>query len=246
MSLLQSSILPLSVMFRCQLRRSLFFPMPVNTIPHGLAKSARGLSTEASNPSQDAHKHSHKRRNEHRPQIHTSEEDHYVVTLLTDEEHHQAISNLRRKYFPPKLLKVSAHISLFRALPGSMLSTFKQDIDSVASRTPPFTIRADKPFRMSRGIGLAVEGLETVEKIFQELQGKWHNVLSQQDRAKFLGHYTLMNKVNDQGVISRSLEELAVDFPGSSGKALGLSLWRYDRGWWRHDQDFAFAGDRRS
>ncbi|KAI1753995.1 hypothetical protein F4782DRAFT_494678 [Xylaria castorea] len=170
------------------------------------------------------------------------EEDVYVLTLKTDPVHQKRMSGLRTRYFPPHLLKVDAHVTLFHALPESLKSVITSDLSSLCAKISPFDIRAAKPFRMGRGVGVHVSGLAPVEKLCAELQTRWCEHLTLQDSRKFRGHYTLMNKVDDREVIDRCLAELESDFTGCGGLATGLDLWRYDRGWWRHERDIEFSG----
>ncbi|ORY68986.1 uncharacterized protein BCR38DRAFT_482464 [Pseudomassariella vexata] len=183
----------------------------------------------------------YQRRDDHKPRTAYEDEDHYVLTLKTDPELQTAMSALRTKYFPPKLLKVNAHVSLFHALPGSMLPKMKSDISSLASRTTLFHIKAGKPFRMARGVGISVDGLEPAAHIHKDLQELWRETLSIQDRGKFRGHYTIMNKVTEAEEVDACLAEVKNNFHGCSGTVTGLSLWKYDRGWWVSKEDFGFG-----
>ncbi|KAI1382628.1 uncharacterized protein F4822DRAFT_423067 [Hypoxylon trugodes] len=189
-----------------------------------------------------------KRREGHKPRTTVPEdkETYHVLTIQTDPIHRRTMCALRERYYPPSLLRVSAHISLFRALPGSMLPVIKTDIAAAAAQTAPFDIRAvGPPVRLGRGgVGVSVSGLEPVEKLVKDFQNKWQDTLSRQDRAAFRGHYTLMNKVDDPEVVARCFEEVSREMEpnGCPGTALGLSLWRYDNGWWRHQEDFPFSG----
>ncbi|KAI2618036.1 hypothetical protein GGS26DRAFT_602901 [Hypomontagnella submonticulosa] len=190
---------------------------------------------------------SHRRQN-HRPQSNVPDQDeiYYVLTLQTDPSHHRTMCSLRERYFPPALLRVGAHISLFRALPDSGLPSLREDIAAAADHITPFQIHAvGPPIRMGRrGVGVPVLGLEPVVELVRGFQEKWGDVLSRQDRGTFRGHYTLMNKVDDSETVARCIHELRQDFGpnGCPGMVLGLSLWRYDDGWWRHEKDFAFSG----
>ena len=74
--------------------------------------------------------------------------------------------------------------------------------------------------------------------IYNDLKEKWEDFLSKQDKS-FKAHYTVQNKV-EEGVPQRTLEELQKNFEGSRGQVDGLSLYRYDRGYWRHTKDFMF------
>ncbi|KAI8630619.1 hypothetical protein F5Y19DRAFT_474415 [Xylariaceae sp. FL1651] len=193
-----------------------------------------------------SHTQTHLPPNHERPQDHNpplpAPEDAYVLTLQTDPAHQARMSELRARYFPPHLLKVNAHITLFHALPGSLFSVVVSDLASLSSSIPPFHIRAAKPFRMARGVGVSVSGLETAERVFRELQTRWWDSLSQQDRRKFRGHYTLMNKADDEDTVGGCLRELRREIGGCEGMAIGLSLWRYEGGWWQHERDFGFLG----
>ena len=86
-------------------------------------------------------------------------------------------------------------------------------------------------------------GIEAVvpeaKVICEELRGRWEGFLSKQDRG-FRAHYTVQNKVDEEEVIERTLEEVKA-FEGSTGTVDGLSLYRYDKGYWRHERDFWFA-----
>ncbi|KAI2620606.1 hypothetical protein GGR54DRAFT_106320 [Hypoxylon sp. NC1633] len=209
----------------------------------GATLSLPGTSPLRSQSDITPHRH---RRERHRPQTFAPEreETYHVLTLHTDTAHYQNMRKLRERYYPPALLRVAAHISLFRALPGSMLPSIRTDIATAASQTVSFGICAvGPPIRMGQsGVGVLVKGLEPVEGIVRTLQGNWKAVLSQQDRGKFRGHYTMMNKVDDPEKVEKCIRELRREFEpqGCSGTALGLSLWRYDAGWWRHEENFAF------
>lgn len=189
-----------------------------------------------------------RRQENHRPKTNVSEgeEIYYILSLQTDAAHHQTMCALRERYFPSALLRIAAHISLFRALPGYLLPSIKADIAAAAVHMNPFGIRSvGPPIRMGRGgVGVPVTGLEPVEGMVKDLQGKWHDVLSRQDRSAFRGHYTLMNKEDDPKKVAQCLEEARRELEpeGCPGTALGLSLWRYDNGWWRHEEDLAFSG----
>ena len=164
-------------------------------------------------------------------------EDSYILTLHTDPSHHQRVTALRTHYFPPKLNKLSAHIALFRALPGSQLATIEADISASAQQQHPFPIATGKAYLLGHGVAIDANA-PPARGIYDGLKGKWEGFLSKQDKS-FKAHYTIQNKVED-GVPQRTLEELGKTFGGSSGRVDGLSLYRYDRGYWRHMKDFMF------
>ncbi|KAI6818797.1 hypothetical protein KC332_g10017 [Hortaea werneckii] len=188
----------------------------------------------------------------HRPQIQTEDEPVYVLTLLTDKPHHDRMTAFRKQYFPKHLNKLEAHLTLFHALPGSKLdSTVIPTILSVAQRTAPFKLRANKVMRMKRGLGIALaktQGADQTKEVHAQLRDAWlqdgQRWLSEQDRGG-LGHvhYTIMNKVDDVEDVERAQEEVEKSFKGDVGVAEGLVLFRYDRGFWRWERKFEFGGE---
>lgn len=172
----------------------------------------------------------------------------FVLTLLTDKRHQQAMTALRRQWFPPDLLKVDAHVTLFHALPGSRLAQVKQDIADVAARTQKFKIAVAVKgvFNMGKGVGIKCSNIGAfISKAYSirgELRDKWEPFLSKQDKhKKWAGHYTIMNKQDDKEEVQKCLAYLREGHANSKGTVEGLTLWQYDRGWWKEDEVFEFT-----
>ena len=181
------------------------------------------------------------RRDEHKARTNNDHEQSYILSLHTDEDHHKSMTSLREKYFPQELNKLEAHVALFRALPGSQLPRITQDIASLAAKQTPFSVKANEPFRMKCGVGIhVVDQSGQTKGIYEQLRDQWKSFLSQQDRS-FRAHYTVQNKVDEEAVVQRTLDELGKGFHGSEGRVLGLSLWRYEKGFWRKERDFGFG-----
>ncbi|GAB7350456.1 hypothetical protein MBLNU459_g1059t1 [Dothideomycetes sp. NU459] len=182
----------------------------------------------------------------HVPQTASPEASVYVLTLLTDAKHHQTLTSMRKRYFPPRLNKLDAHITLFHALPGSKLDeAIKPTLRDVSQKTPPFSILAAKPFRLNKGIAIGIpksQGGDDARKVHAQLKEAWVDFLSQQDAGGFAAHYTIMNKVDDQKEVQRAFEEVDGQWTGCQGTVQGLSLFRYDTGHWVHAENFHFTG----
>lgn len=185
----------------------------------------------------------YQRRDEHKARTSNEHEKSYVLTLHTDKKHHKQMTSLRERYFPPKLNKLDAHIALFRALPGSQLPRITEDIASLAATQTPFSIKASEPFRMKYGVGIhVVDSSGQARGLHEKLKAQWKPFLSQQD-GSFKAHYTVQNKVEDEAAVNRTMNELGDEFNGSQGQVQGLTLYRYDRGYWTKERDFAFEGN---
>lgn len=96
-------------------------------------------------------------------------------------------------------------------------------------------------FKLGKGVAFNLrDGQKEAAGIRTELRERWMPVLSEQDQRRgWKGHYTIMNKEDDAERIEECLNEVG-NFGGSSGRAMGLRLWRYDRGWWKDAEDFLF------
>ena len=182
----------------------------------------------------------HVRRPGHTPNTPHAETDVYVLTLKTDAEHHERMAALRKRYFPPKLNKITSHVTLFHALPHSQLSKIQADIVDLLQWQRPFTIETTEPYLLgTQGVAVGVKS-EAAKRVYRELSHRWHGFLSNQDMA-FRPHYTLQNKVEDRSVVEATLEDLRQSFPGSKGEVSGLSLHKYDRGWWKNFKSWSFT-----
>jgi len=109
-----------------------------------------------------------------------SEEDGpvYIVSFETDQAHHDAISGLRRQYFPEALLKVDAHLSVFHALPGDRLDDVRKVLDSTAER-----IRCDGADGLRRDVNLLDRGEDRARKQ-HSLLWNTHKAAKQDGRFK--------------------------------------------------------------
>ncbi|KAL8957733.1 MAG: hypothetical protein Q9183_005980, partial [Haloplaca sp. 2 TL-2023] len=172
----------------------------------------------------------HVRRPDHTPQTGQIESETYILTLHTDAKHHRVVTDLRTKYFPPQLNKLSAHITLFRALPGSQLSRIEKDIHEIAQQHHPFFISTGKPHKFVEGVSLDVRAVPAQE-IYHALKARWTTFLSKQDHI-FRPHYTIQNKVPEKEVVEKTMDEIQGSFTGSRGTADGLTLHRYEKGYW--------------
>lgn len=205
-----------------------------------ISKASRSMSTTSqfhSPASGPFTAEQYKRRPDHTPNTAQEEVHKYILTLRTDPEHHARVTALRTQYFPPHLNKLSAHIALFRALPGSQLPAIESDILATTTPQQPFPIVTGKPFLMGHGVGIYAY-VPPAKDIYKELREKWEGWLSRQDKS-FEPHYTVQNKV-ERDVAVETLKE--VERLGEmKGVVDGLTLWRYDRGYWKRERDFMFG-----
>jgi hypothetical protein len=214
------------------------------------ASEQQQTSNSNQQPKSNAHHNKRTTSPSHNPQTSQAEKAVYILTLQTDEAHHARMTALRAKYFPKHLNKLEAHLTFFHALPESRLdSDVLPALQSVAHSTQPFDIEASHPFRMKKGFGITVpegKGGRKAREVRAGLLGVWQDGesswLSEQDSGTgYRAHYTVMNKVDDEGVVQKALREVESGWKEDRGRAVGLGLWRYERGYWKWVQGFEFG-----
>ncbi|KAK4553087.1 hypothetical protein LTR86_009814 [Recurvomyces mirabilis] len=167
----------------------------------------------------------------HQPRGVAENEAVYILTLQTDKPHHDRMTALRKKYFPPRLNKLEAHLTLFHALPQSKLdSAILPTIQDVVAKNHPFKVTVTKPFRLRHGIALSIPKHECgskIQGIHRALQVPWKDQgwLSEQDAGGMQAHYTIMNKVDSDAEVVDAFDEVSREFRGDEGTVEGLGLW---------------------
>ncbi len=153
-----------------------------------------------------------------------------IVTALLDAESQARFDEERRRYFPAARNFLSAHVTLFHALPGAELDSVVRTLDEVcrAQAVAPFETRG--LYFLGHGVAYALHMPELVA-VRARLAGVWADWLTPQDRQGFRPHVTVQNKVAPEAARAL-LGELEAEYAPWRGEVLGLGLWRYDGGPW--------------
>lgn len=186
----------------------------------------------------------HYPRAEHKPNS-GNEQDHvYVLTLKVTDALAKPMEEMRNRYFPKHLNRTGAHLTLFHALPESKMEVLDQGLAQMAGSVQPFAVSSGKPFRMRKGVGINVdEGYQTMKHVHGDLQSQWSSFLSEQDAGGFRPHWTVMNKVDDEQAVHEAFSTIRQELSerNQEGQAVGLDLWRYDRGNWIFTREYLFG-----
>jgi len=184
-------------------------------------------------------------RTEHKPNTESEEEEHiYVLTLKVTDSLAKPMDEMRNRDFPRHLNRTGAHLTLFHALPHSQIEALEQGLNQVAATMKPFEVSSGKPFRMRKGVGINVdEGYKTMKDVHADLQSQWAAFLSEQDAGGFRPHWTVMNKIDDETKVDGAFATIRQELSESNqeGKAVGLDLWRYERGNWIFAKEYMFG-----
>ncbi len=154
-----------------------------------------------------------------------------ILTLTLDEASQAFFDEQRRQYFPSKINYLSAHLTLFHALPGVEYDAIASYLAEVAAAQPgPLPLRVTALKFMGRGVMYTLEN-PALPALHRRLQQHWQAWLSPQDQQGLRPHITVQNKVDP--AVARALhEELAAGFRPFEAQGTGLALWAYRGGPW--------------
>ncbi len=161
-----------------------------------------------------------------------------VVTLEIDPVAQGRFDQERAEFFPTGRTQVGAHVSLFHAVPGESVNPVVDDLAAVAERAP-FPVVVQDVMPLGRGVAYRLVSTE-LSDLHRDLQSRWWDMLTAQDRQGLRAHVTVQNKVQPEAARD-TLGALRVRFEPFVTDARGLRLWRYDGGPWTALRRFAFA-----
>jgi hypothetical protein len=149
------------------------------------------------------------------------------------------LDGLRRTHYPADRNRVSAHLTLFHALPPSAEGEARARLGGFGGeRRPRATI--DGLMDLGGGVAFRVVSPE-LDRIRDGLARDLHGLLSAQDSGGWRPHVTIQNKVAPK--VSRALlVELERTFEPRRLAIHGLALHRYVGGPWEKIAGYAFRG----
>ena len=161
-----------------------------------------------------------------------------ILTLGLDPANQARFEAERRRYFPARLNRIPAHISLFHALPGEQLAAIVEELRERASALSRFPVEVHDLMRLGRGVAYAVRAPE-LDQIHHALRTEWLAVLTRQDQQPFRPHVVVQNKGDPEE--ARTLyTRLSQGFRPWTAEAAGLLLWHYEGGPWSPAGEFPF------
>lgn len=161
-----------------------------------------------------------------------------IVTLALDAASFERFDGERRRWFPPALNRIPAHVTLFHRLPGDERTAVASDLETVAAEIAPFAVAATGLRKLGRGTAYVLRSAD-LDRVRASLASRWAAWLTAQDRQPFRPHVTIQNKAAPEE--ARALHDrLASDFRPFEVRAEGLLLWRYLGGPWEDEGRFSF------
>lgn len=163
-----------------------------------------------------------------------------IVTAQPDLESFAVLNDMRRRYFPPSLNKVPAHISLFHHLPGLERDAVDADVAMLCRGLAPMDLQPAGVRLLGRGVALAYEA-DALARLHAGLADRWDGWLTAQDRQKFKAHITIQNKV--EPAMARDLYERLRVAPPTPCRVDRIVVWRYLGGRWELESSHPLTRD---
>lgn len=147
---------------------------------------------------------------------------------------------LRNEHFPPERNYLSAHVTLFHALPPSCEGEVKRALAAIAAENAPVSGFLEGVMPLGRGTALKLTSPDMIA-IWHDLADRFHGLLTPQDQQKPRLHVTIQNKVSpaDAKALQAALEP---DIEPRPFSFRGLSLHIYRGGPWDFVRTYAFRG----
>jgi 2'-5' RNA ligase len=161
----------------------------------------------------------------------------FLLTLTLDSHAQSFFNELRRQHFPAERNFLDAHLMLFHNLPANE-SQVLTDIEAIATQTKSFTLLVSEVASIGNGVAYKTESPQ-LQAIHLNLQKQWQQSLIPQDKNKLWPHITIQNKVKPE-TAKDLLAQLNVDFEPFDITAIGLDVWEYLSGPWKHQHHFKF------
>jgi hypothetical protein len=162
-----------------------------------------------------------------------------IVTAALGAEDFAWLNGLRRIHFPPERNHLSAHLTMFHALPPSAEAEAARLLAGEARRRPPRAVVAGL-MNLGRGVAFRIVS-EELEEVRRHIAERFHGSLSAQDAQGWRPHVTIMNKA-EPAAARAVLRELERDFTPRPLGIAGLELHRYLGGPWERLGRWSFRG----
>jgi 2'-5' RNA ligase len=161
----------------------------------------------------------------------------FVVTLRMDEVTFARLELLRRRYFPPDINFLPAHLTLFYALTDEQVARLPAACPGLTDKSIP--LHFVQPTLIGHGVAIQVARGEPSDLHARMIEVLGHG-LTRQDRQPFRPHVTIQDKVT-RPTAKATLLELAHGFSPWAGLGIGLDVWRYFGGSWAPQRYLSFV-----
>jgi hypothetical protein len=162
-----------------------------------------------------------------------------ILTAELAPEDFAWLDALRRHHFPPERNQLSAHLTMFHALPPFAEGEARQALASLSTEPAP---RAFISSVINLGGGVAFRiASDELDQMRAYIADRFHGLLTTQDAGGWSAHVTIQNKVSPR--VARALiDALGTAYDRRPVRISGLGLHRYLGGPWETLRVYPFRG----
>ena len=162
-----------------------------------------------------------------------------ILTAELAPEDFAWLDALRRHHFPPERNQLSAHLTMFHALPPFAEGEARQALASLSTEPAP---RAFISSVINLGGGVAFRiASDELDQMRAYIADRFHGLLTTQDAEGWSAHVTIQNKVSPR--VARALiDALGTAYDRRPVRISGLGLHRYLGGPWETLRVYPFRG----
>lgn len=150
---------------------------------------------------------------------------------------------LRRAHYPPERNHLSAHVTLFHALPPSAEGEARSLLARLAADNGPVVAELAAVMSLGRGTALRIDSPAMVD-LRQQIADRFHGMLTAQDQGRPRLHVTVQNKVTLAEAIALQ-QSLSATFLPRPFAFAGLALHAYRGGPWEGLGRWSFHKSRK-
>lgn len=163
-----------------------------------------------------------------------------IVTAALGAEDFAWLDGQRRAYFPAERNQLSAHLTMFHALPPSSEAEATRLLSELARDLAPPRATVAGLMNLGRGVAYRIVSDE-LESVRREIAEHFRGSLTAQDGQGWRPHVTIMNKA-EPAAAKALLRDLEASFQPRPLKIAGLELQRYLGGPWERLGRWSFRG----
>ena len=163
-----------------------------------------------------------------------------IVTALLAPKEQAFFDRLRSEHFPAERNHLSAHLTMFHAIPFGLEPELRQRLAGFAADLPPPTAQVAGLMNLGGGVAFRIVSDE-LDAIRAELADAFRGHLTQQDSHGWRPHITVQNKVTS-GVARALHDRLAAGFEPRPLALSGLAYDHYAGGPWLPGRRYPFRG----
>jgi len=162
-----------------------------------------------------------------------------ILTASIAESDREPYDHLRQRHFPPDRNFLKAHLTMFHRLPGEYRDGLVTRLTESVSGVDEFAADVVSIRHLGAGVAFSIES-DVLSAIRASLKSAFFGWLGPQDMQPWRPHITVQNKVS-KAAADGLYGELLAGFQPHSIQIIGLDLWRYLDGPWKHDAFIPFT-----